>query len=285
MKRILVALLLVSQICLYADTSYWDDELVRSYVHYSDLQRRWAWSFLAPHLKELQADAKILDIGCGDGKITADIAKFAPQGSVLGIDLSKSMLSWAHQQYHRLEYPNLAFQEGNFLETGVSGQFDWIVSFCAFQHCSDQKGALREIAKILKPNGKLLILVPAMNSSAWNQARSKVQSSPKWAHYWQGFPPRKFGNIQHYEDLLTATGLQVLKIENVLTTDPFIDLEEILDWLEGTFAPVVPKNEAREFYTEWIQEYLRLDPTAIDAQGTIYARLGFIGIEATLNSQ
>lgn len=280
-----IGLVLLISSCLNADVSYWGDDMVRSYVHYSDLQRRWAWSFLASHLKEVQSDAKILDIGCGDGKITADIAKFIPKGSVLGIDLSNSMLEWARKQYHSLEYPNLSFKEGSFLETGVIDQFDLIVSFCALQHCTDQKSALNEISTILKPNGKVLILVPAMNNKAWNQSRAKIQTSSKWAPYWQGFIPRKFLSMQQYEDLLQETGFHIVKIENVQTIDPFIDLDEILDWLEGTFAPVIPKDQAREFYREWIEEYLRLDPQSIDEKGTIYARLGFISIEAKLNTQ
>lgn len=280
-KFYLIIFFLLIHHWVIADVSYWNSDMVRSYVHYSDLQRRWAWSFLAPHLKEVPPDAKILDIGCGDGKITADIAKFIPQGSILGIDLSNSMLEWATRKYHPLEHPNLFFMKGSFLETEVFDQFDWVVSFCALQHCTDQKGALREISKILKPNGKLLILVPAMNNKAWNQARAKVQNSPKWAPYWQGYHPRKFLSVQQYEDLLKETGFQIVKIENTQTMDPFIDRDEILDWLEGTFAPVVPKDQTREFYREWIEEYLRLDPQAIDENGTVYARLGFISIEAT----
>ncbi len=277
----LIGLFLLIGTYLHADVSYWDNDMVRSYVHYSDLQRRWAWSFLAPHLKEIQPDAKILDIGCGDGKITADIAKFIPKGSILGIDLSNSMLEWAKKQYHSLEYPNLSFKERSFLETGLVDQFDLIISFCALQHCADQRGALGEISKILKPNGKVLILVPAMNNKAWNQARAKVQASPKWAPYWQGYSPRKFLSVQQYEDLLKETGFHVVKIENIQTMDPFIDKDEILDWLEGTFAPVVPKDQAREFYREWIEEFLQSDSQSTDERGTIYAKLGFIGIEAT----
>lgn len=285
MRRLfnIIALLPLISGCLIADISYWDGGMVRSYAHYSDLQRRWAWSFLAPYLKEVQADAKILDIGCGDGKITADIAKFIPKGTILGIDLSNSMLEWARKQYHPLEYPNLFFKEGSFLETAVMDQFDLIVSFCALQHCTDQKGAFLEISKNLKPNGKLLILIPAMNNKAWNLARANVQTRLKWAPYWQGFSPRKFLSVQEYEDLLKKTGFHPVKIENIQTMDPFIDRDEILDWFEGTFAPVVPKDQAREFYREWIEEYIRLDPQSIDESGTIYARLGFIGIEAVLN--
>lgn len=279
MKRV-VCFLLAIQLCLHADVSYWNGEQVRAYVHNSDLQRRWALSFLAPYLKEMEDASRVLDIGCGDGKITADIAKFVPQGTVSGIDLSQGMISWAKRQYHPLEYPNLSFQEGSFFETGASTQFDWVVSFCAFQHCSDPKAALKEISKVLKPQGRLLIVVPAMNSKAWGLARSAVQNSPKWASYWQGFPPRKFGDVPYYQDLFKAAGFQIVKIENVSTMDPFVDMKELLDWLEGTFPPVVPKDLAREFYCEWIEEYLRLDPTAVDENGTIYAKLGFIGIVA-----
>ncbi len=36
---------------LQADVSYWDAELVRAYIHSSELQRKWAWTFMAPYLK------------------------------------------------------------------------------------------------------------------------------------------------------------------------------------------------------------------------------------------
>lgn len=283
--KYVIGLLLLTISCLHGDASYWDSDMVRSYVHYSDLQRRWAWSFLAPYLKEIKADAKILDIGCGDGKITADISKFIPNGSILGIDLSSSMLDWAKKQYNPREHPNLSFQEGSFLEMGVLDQFDLVVSFCALQHCTDQKSAFLEISKVLKPNGKVLILVPAMNNRAWNQARTKVQAAPKWAPYWEGFTPRKFLNVNQYKDLLTETGFHILKIDNIQTMDPFIDEDEILDWLEGRFPPIIPKDQAPEFYREWIKEYLQLDPESIDKNGVIYARLEFLVIEAISNRQ
>lgn len=70
---------------------------------------------MAPHLKNLKGNEHILDVGCGDGKITADISKFVPNGFVLGIDLAKPMIEWAKKQYHPMEYSNLSFQEGNLI--------------------------------------------------------------------------------------------------------------------------------------------------------------------------
>ena len=117
---------------LQAESTYWNEGLVKPYVHNSELQRRWAMAFMAPHLKQLNGNEAILDVGCGDGKITADISKFVPDGTATGIDLSKDMISWAKKQYHPLEYSNLNFYEGSFHDSAVEGKtYDIIVSFCA----------------------------------------------------------------------------------------------------------------------------------------------------------
>jgi ubiquinone/menaquinone biosynthesis C-methylase UbiE len=281
MFRLYLFILFLSvETLLHADVSYWDTKLIRAYVHHSDLQRRWAWSFMASHLKGLNGNEQILDVGCGDGKITADIAKFVPNGSVTGIDLAKPMIAWARKQYHLAEYPNLSFQEGSFLDPRVEGSFDLIVSFCALQHCSDQQAALQNLARLLKPEGKLLILVPTRNNSAWNQARAYVVSSPKWSEYWRGFTPRKFLTAEQYTELLKLADLLPIKVETIQTMDPFVDKTEMINWCAGTYPSVVPELEAPDFYREWIDEYVRLDPQAMSEEGVIYAKLGYIVMEA-----
>lgn len=267
------------------DASYWDETLVSSYVHHSELQRRWAWSFLAQHLKDLKGDEQVLDVGCGDGKITADLSKFVPYGFVVGIDISNPMISWARRQYHPLDYFNLAFLEGGFLSLPEDGPYDLILSCCAFQHCSNQKQALIELSHQLTPEGKLLILVPAppsLTNPAWNQARINIQNSPKWSSYWENYLPRKFPSIEQFRELLESTGFDPVKIEMVPTMDPFNNIQELLYWMEGTFTPIVPQEMRREFYLEWIQEYLRIDPEAFSANGVVFARLGYITIEARI---
>ena len=49
-------------------------------------------AFLLPHI---QANHKILDLGCGPGTITADLAALVPQGNVMGIDAVESILPQA----------------------------------------------------------------------------------------------------------------------------------------------------------------------------------------------
>jgi trans-aconitate 2-methyltransferase len=263
-----------------ADDSYWDNNLVRSYVHNSELQRRWAMSFLALNLKQLKGNERILDIGCGDGKITADIARFIPEGCILGIDPSKAMLNWAKKQFNCLDYPNLSFQEGGFIEPNINEQFDVIISCCALQHCLDHKNAFKNMHSLLKQGGKLHIMIPAMNNSEWKQARINLQTNSKWMNYWKAVVPRKFLSIEESIDLLKASQFDVIRVKKVLSKDPFVDREEFLSFLLGTFTPVVPEELSKEFWSDMIDEYVRLNPDALRTDGVIEARFGRIEIEA-----
>lgn len=276
----LAFLCLASLSCLALDLSYWGVEQVREYVHNAELQRRWSISFLAPHLKQLRGDERVLDIGCGDGKITADISRFIPQGTIQGIDPSKAMLDWAQKQYSSLDYPNLYFQEGGFLEPKVEGYFDIIFSNCALQHCENQKLAFETLAQILNPNGKILLLVPAINNPAWKQAFKNVDNLKKWSPYLKDFPPRKFLTVEKYKELLSTVNLHSIRVESIETKDPFIDKNDFLRFLVGTFTPKVPLEMQEEYFSEIIDEYIRLLPDALLPNGVIEARFGRIEIEA-----
>jgi len=276
---ILKAIFLLTIITVQAEDTYWEKEMVRNYVHNSELQRRWAWSFLACHLKNLNGDEKILDIGCGDGKITADISKFIPQGTVTGIDPSTDMIRWAQKQFAKVEYPNLGFQLGGFIEHKAQGSFDIIFSNCALQHCPDQQQAIQNIASLLKSGGKALILVPAIDNLPFKQARKNIQSLPKWSIYWSNAVPRKFLEIKEYEKIFSEAGFTV-KVSKRLTVDPFIDRQELMSFFIGTFTPAVPTDLLEQFYNELFDEYLRLCPEALQENGVIEARFSTIEIEA-----
>jgi trans-aconitate 2-methyltransferase len=280
-KRAFFVLVVFLSAHIYGEESYWDYVLVRNYVHHSELQERWSWSFLAPRLKEIDLDERILDIGCGDGRISAVLAKCVPHGLVIGIDPSHAMLDWAKKQYVHQDYPNLSFQEGSFLQPGIKVLFDRVVSFCALQHCTDIQQALENMIQMVRPGGKLLILVPSVNNPAWNKARAAVQSLPEWEPYWRHFVPRKFPSPEQYKEWLEQAHLDQIFVERIQTADPFIDRQELLDWFKGTFASVLPKELSEKFYNAWIDEYIRLDPSAVGDNGVIYAKLGYIQIEAT----
>jgi trans-aconitate 2-methyltransferase len=84
-------------------TYNWNAE---DYKQHSKGQQKWARELIA-RLK-LKGTEDILDIGFGDGKVTAEIASYVPNGSVVAIDNSISMIKLAKKNYPTGEHPNLS---------------------------------------------------------------------------------------------------------------------------------------------------------------------------------
>ena len=85
-KYFLVAALLAAVACAHLEpvsSKTWDGD---DYHKNSNSQQKEALKLLDEH--PIRGDESILDVGCGDGKITAEIANRVPEGRVLGIDKS-----------------------------------------------------------------------------------------------------------------------------------------------------------------------------------------------------
>lgn len=129
----------------------WD---AKDYSKNSANQLQWAKE-LIPKLK-LSGNEKLLDIGCGDGKITAELAQNLPNGSVIGIDNSEAMINLAKTSFAEKSYPNLSFQRMDARELKFVEQFDRVFSNAALHWIIDHRPVLNGVYKSLKMSGKLL---------------------------------------------------------------------------------------------------------------------------------
>jgi trans-aconitate methyltransferase len=78
------------------------------YAANSAVQQTWARELIAR--LNLRGDEHVLDVGCGDGKVSAEIARAVPRGSVVGVDASPQMIKFARAAFPRGKIPNLHFQ-------------------------------------------------------------------------------------------------------------------------------------------------------------------------------
>jgi ubiquinone/menaquinone biosynthesis C-methylase UbiE len=107
-------------------------------------------------LPRLQAGQSLLDIGCGPGTITADLARLVAPGQVLGIDASAEVVAQAHAMAAPLGLDNLRFEVGDlFALQYPDGAFDVIHAHQVLQHLGDPVAALVELHRVLKPGGVL----------------------------------------------------------------------------------------------------------------------------------
>ncbi|HVO28072.1 MAG TPA: class I SAM-dependent methyltransferase [Candidatus Margulisiibacteriota bacterium] len=101
-------------------------------------------------------EARILDLGCGTGQLAARLARRVPHGTVLGVDPADEMIRVARRQQRRR---NLSFEVGSSDALPAEARtFDVVVSTISFHHWSRPVESLREIARVLRPGGRLLIL-------------------------------------------------------------------------------------------------------------------------------
>ncbi len=103
------------------------------------------------------ADACILDLGCGTGQLAARLAQRVPHGSVLGVDPADEMIRVARRQHRHRK--NLRFEVGSSEAIPAdAGTFDVVASTISFHHWARPVESLRDIARVLRPNGRVLIL-------------------------------------------------------------------------------------------------------------------------------
>jgi len=108
--------------------------------------------YLVPHISP---SANILDVGCGPGRITADLAKLASQGQTIGVDASVAVIAEASASFPSSEIPNLKFVVGDATKLAeyMDNSFDIVHCHQLLVHVTDAQTAMKEFYRICKPGG------------------------------------------------------------------------------------------------------------------------------------
>ena len=110
---------------------------------------------------EIGPGHRVLDIACGPGDPTLEIAsRVTPGGDVTGIDLSEGALSVARERAESARLTNVTFLSANAEELPFpEATFDRAVSRFGFMFFQDLPRALREVHRVLRPGGRLAVMV------------------------------------------------------------------------------------------------------------------------------
>jgi len=151
---------------------------------------------------------RVLDVGCGDGKITAEIADRLPRGSVLGVDPSTDMIAFARKHFQR---KNLDFAAGDATRLAYREEFDLAVSFNALHWVIDQAAALSSIRGALRSGGRAFLeLVPQAERRSIEDVLETTRQSSGWTRYFTGYrTPYLHCSPEQYASLAEGRGLRV----------------------------------------------------------------------------
>jgi ubiquinone/menaquinone biosynthesis C-methylase UbiE len=140
--------------------------------HHASVLRSHSWrtaqnsaGFLLPRL---HAGDDLLDVGCGPGTISADLAALVAPGYVTGIDLVDEVIITARETNAPRGLANLRFAVDDVYQLSFDdASFDVVYAHQVLQHLGDPVGALREMGRVLRPGGLLAVRDADFGAFVW----------------------------------------------------------------------------------------------------------------------
>lgn len=214
---------------------------------------------------DLKGNENILDIGCGDGKITAEISRHIPLGKVVGIDSSKEMIDYALSQFPKQDFPNLKFYNIYARSFALDEKFDLVFSNATLHWFSNHLSVLKCISRVMKQNGKLIISCGGKgNADDVMKVMNRIIKTGQWKKYFEDFNfVYHFYGTEEYPAWLKKAGLKQVRLE-LIPKDMIQDGKEgLIGWIRTTWLPYthrIPDDLREEFISEVADNYIKEKP-------------------------
>ncbi len=249
----------------------WNPE---DYAKNSDAQLKWAQS-LTENLNPQQYKS-ILDVGCGDGKITADFAHTLPKSRIVGVDSSSAMITYAKENYSSRIYPNLTFSCIDARSLEFNQEFDLVFSNATLHWIKDHQAFLQGANSALTDRGRLIISCGGEGNAAQVLATfAELTSIDIWKPYFTDFDnPYFFYGVKDYQTWLEQSGFKVNRLELVPKDMTHQGKSELAGWIRTTWMPFtkyVPVPQQEEFIGQFVELFLSRNP--LDPQGLIHVSM------------
>jgi trans-aconitate 2-methyltransferase len=251
------------------------------YAANSASQLNWARELIAR--LAFRGDERILDVGCGDGKITAELARAVPRGAAVGVDASEEMIRFARQAFPPGPGLRVEFQAMDARRLRFDDRFDLVFSNAALHWVDDHQAFLRGAAACLRPGGRLLVSCGGQGNAqeVFVVLRAEIRLK-RWREFFRKLErPYFFYGPDEYRVWLREAGFtaQIVRLVEKDMTHP--GAEGLAGWIRTTWLPYlqrVPPERREEFIDRMMTRYLAGHPP--DAQGQVHVRMVRLEIEA-----
>jgi ubiquinone/menaquinone biosynthesis C-methylase UbiE len=150
-------------------------EDVYTHGHHESVLRSHAWrtaensaAYLLPHLRP---GLDLLDVGCGPGTITADLAERVAPGRVIGLDREEGPLATARAEAQARGLSTASYVVGDVYALDLpDASVDVVHAHQVLQHLTDPVAALREMARVVRPGGLVAVRDADYEAMTWHPA-------------------------------------------------------------------------------------------------------------------
>lgn len=213
--------------------------------------------------------SSVLDIGCGPGNSTNQLAGCFPGAELLGIDSSDNMLERARKTYPELKFQKCSVPDG--LE--AVGNYDLIFSNACLHWIPDHAGLFPKLMSKLNPGGMLAVQIPLTQEAVFYKLLHELISADKW---------KKLNAIHNFHNLTPNETYDILaKLSGEVTMWETVyyhvvpSHSAVIDWYRGSglkpYLDMLGEAEKAEFLDELLELISRNIP--LQADGTVILKM------------
>jgi trans-aconitate 2-methyltransferase len=228
----------------------WDPELYNRF-------RRYRAEPVAHILSRLQLadDEKIIDLGCGSGENTLELARRSPCGSALGGDGSPAMIEAARKvlEGETAELKRrVSFELLNVAEFRADRAYTLIFSNATFQWLPDHRALFAACFDALRPGGTIVVQMPANETETAKMEIGRLAREAPW-NTMLGGRERAFHEEppEFYAAMLARLGYDRIDCYHLTFHHPMDRPADVVQWYRSTglrpFLDAVPRNRQDEF--------------------------------------
>lgn len=224
------------------------------YARHSHTQVRQA-DYLFDLLPALGGDEDILDVGCGDGRITARLGLLVPNGHVTGLDISPSMVELASSSHKMAR--NMNWVVGTAEDLGFEQVFDVVFSNAALHWTTDPVRSFSGIHRALRPGGTFISHQGGHGTYAGLRSVAVRLIEDRGLEYlFNGWKyPTWYPTVEEIQDLLLKSGFVDVAVDSVITDGSELPTL-VTDFARAGLLPFLerlPAVEVHAFTEEFIE--------------------------------
>jgi trans-aconitate 2-methyltransferase len=196
----------------------------------SDPQQAWGEKLI--NELDLEGHESILDLGCGDGRLTALLARRVPSGSVIGIDASQQMTSAARER-HRHQ-TNVSFRTLDINQLCCESEFDVVFSNAALHWVHDQVTLMTNVHRALKPQGLIRFNYAGQGHCIQlMEILTQTLSEPEFAPLFTDFLwPWHMATVKDTSERVAQAGFNQVKVWKETEAARFSDQDTLIQWMD-----------------------------------------------------